>query len=225
MANEASGAERPRERLLEQGCGVLSDAELIAALIGTGSRGAPAIEVARELVDRFGGLPNLGRAAISELAKGRGMGSARACVLSAALEIGRRAQAPRARRHVVRTSNDIWSYYAPRMAHLQNECFHVMCLDAKHRLLRDARVVEGGLTTCSVLPREIFAPALREAAAAVVFVHNHPSGDPTPSEDDLVLTRRLKQAGDILGISSLDHVIIGEGRYASLVDLGQFQRL
>ena len=115
--------------------------------------------------------------------------------------------------------------YAPRLSHLTHEVFHVMCLDTKHRLLRDARVVEGGLTTCSVLPREVFAPALREGAAAVIFVHNHPSGDPTPSNDDLALTARLKQAGSVLGIKPLDHVIVGEGRYVSLVDEGHFSAL
>lgn len=226
MANEAfPTGERPRERLMERGRTALSDAELIATLIGSGTRGMSALDVARELMARYGDLSSLGRASVSDLATRRGVGVARACALAAAIEIGLRAQAPRPRRQAVRVSADIWAYYAPRMAHLPNECFHVMCLDAKHRLLHDARVVEGGLTTCSVLPREVYAPALREAAAAVVFVHNHPSGDPTPSEDDLVLTKRLKLAGTVLGINALDHVIVGEGRYVSLVDEGQFERL
>ena len=122
-------------------------------------------------------------------------------------------------------SADVFKLYAPRLSHLDREVFHTLCLDTKHRVLRDARIVEGGLTTCSVLPREVYAPALREGAAAVVFVHNHPSGDPTPSADDLALTARLKQAGSVLGIKALDHVVIGEGRYVSLVDKGQFSSL
>jgi len=217
--------ERPRERLLSQGGGALTDAELLATLLGSGTRGASALDVARELMTTYGDLSALGRAAIADLARLRGVGKAKACALAAALEIGRRAQSPRQARAAVRVSADVFAYYGSRLAHLDHEVFHVMCLDTKHRLLRDARVVEGGLTTCSVLPREVYAPALREGASSVVFVHNHPSGDPTPSADDLALTARLKQAGSVLGIKPLDHVIIGEGRYVSLVDEGHFASL
>jgi DNA repair protein RadC len=217
--------ERPRERLLSHGGGALSDAELLATLLGSGTRGASALDVARDLMTTYGDLPALGRAAAADLARLRGVGKAKACALAAALEIGRRAQTPRQDRPAVRVSGDVFAFYGPRLGHLNHEVFHVMCLDTKHRLLRDARVVEGGLTTCSVLPREVYAPALREGAAAVVFVHNHPSGDPTPSTDDLALTARLKQAGSVLGIKPLDHIIIGEGRYVSLVDEGHFASL
>ena len=217
--------ERPRERLLARGGEALSDAELVATLLGSGTRGASALDVARELMATYGDLPALGRAEAIDLARLRGVGKAKACALAAALEIGRRAQSPRQERPAVRVSADVFALYGPRLAHLTREVFHVMCLDTKHRLLRDARVVEGGLTTCSVLPREVFAPALREGAAAVIFVHNHPSGDPSPSTDDLALTARLKQAGQVLGIKPLDHVIIGEGRYLSMVDEGHFAAL
>jgi DNA repair protein RadC len=215
-------SERPRERLIAQGGAALSDTELLAALLGSGTRGASALDVARELMASYGDLSSLGRAELSELAECRGLGPARACALAAAMEIGRRALAPRRDRLVIRISADVYRYFAPRMAHLTREVFHVLCLDAKHRLLRDVRIVEGGLTTCSVLPREAFAPALREGAAAVIFAHNHPSGDPAPSEDDLALTARLKQAGAVLGVRVLDHIIVGEGCYASLVDAGLF---
>ncbi|MBI5542761.1 MAG: DNA repair protein RadC [Deltaproteobacteria bacterium] len=217
--------ERPRERLLSQGGGALSDAELLATLLGSGTRGTSALDVARELMATYGDLPALGRAEIADLARLRGVGKAKACAVAAALEIGRRAQKPRRERPAMRVSADVFAFYGPRMAHLTREVFHVMCLDTKNRLLRDARVVEGGLSSCSVLPREVYAPALREGAAAVVFVHNHPSGDPAPSPDDLSLTTRLKQAGKVLGINPLDHVIIGEGRYVSLVDEGSFSVL
>jgi DNA repair protein RadC len=215
----------PRERLMVHGGAALSDAELIAALLGAGTRGRSALDIARELVARFGDLASLGRCEVSDLARFRGLGPAKACALTAALEIGRRAQAPRRLRQAVRCSEDIYRYYAPRMAHLNREVFHTLCLDAKHRVLQDARIVEGGLTTCSVLPREAYAPAMRHGAAAVVFVHNHPSGDPQPSSDDLSLTARLKQAGTVLGIRPLDHIIVGEGRYVSLADAGQFAAL
>ncbi len=217
-----AAAEMPRERMMVHGGLVLSDAELVAALLGSGTRGHSAMDLARELVDRYGDLSSLARAEVAELAQFRGLGPAKACALAAALEIGRRAQSPRVDRLAVRCSNDIFRYYASRIAHLNREVFHVMCLDARHRVLQDARIVEGGLTTCSVLPREVYAPAMRCGAIAVVFVHNHPSGDPHPSADDLALTARLKQAGHVLGIRPLDHIIIGDGRYVSLVDDGQF---
>lgn len=217
--------ERPRERLLSHGGGALTDAELLATLLGSGTRGASALDVARDLISTYGDLPAMARAAAADLARLRGVGKAKACALAAALEIGRRAQTPRQERPAVRVSHDVFAFYGPKLGHLDHEVFHVMCLDTKHRLLRDARVVEGGLTTCSVLPREVYTPALREGAAAVVFVHNHPSGDPTPSTDDLALTARLKQAGSVLGIKPLDHIIIGEGRYVSLVDEGHFASL
>jgi DNA repair protein RadC len=217
--------DRPRERLLSQGGEALSDAELVATLLGSGTRGASALDVARELMATYGDVSALGRAEAADLAQLRGVGTAKACALAAALELGRRAQVPRQERPAVRVSADVFAWYGPRLAHLTREVFHVMSLDTKHRLLRDTRVVEGGLTTCSVLPREVYAPALREGAAAVIFVHNHPSGDPSPSNDDLALTARLKQAGQVLGIKPLDHVIIGEGRYVSLVDEGHFAAL
>lgn len=218
--DEIPETDRPRERLMTKGGAALSDAELLATLIGTGTRGASALDVARELIATYGDLPSIGRAELVDLVSRRGLGKARACAVAAAMEIGRRAQSPRRPRFVVRVSSDIFAYYGPRLGQLTREVFHVMCLDAKHRLLRDVRIVEGGLTSCLVLPREAYAPALREGAPAVVFVHNHPSGDPEPSEDDLILTARLDQAGKVLGISLVDHIIIGEGRYSSAVDMG-----
>lgn len=203
-------------RLRLVGGAALSDQEIVTTLVGSG-------DVANELMATYGDLPSLGRAHLTDLE--HQLGASKATSLVAALEIGRRALAPRQDRPVIRVSADVFAYYAPRLSHLDREVFHVLCLDPKHRVLRDARVVEGGLTTCSVLPREVFAPAIREGAAAVVFAHNHPSGDPTPSADDLALTARLKQAGAVLGIKPLDHVIIGEGRYLSLVDEGLFAAL
>jgi DNA repair protein RadC len=209
-------AAQTRARLRLVGGNALSDEEIITTLIGSGS-------FASELMAAYGDLPSMSRANLTDLE--HQVGAAKASSLIAALEIGRRALAPRPERPSIRVSADIYAYYAPLLSHLDREVFHVMCLDTKHRLIRDVRIVEGGLTTCSVLPREVYAPALREGAAAVVFVHNHPSGDPMPSIDDLALTQRLKQAGVVLGIKPLDHVIIAEGRYVSLVDDGHFAAL
>ncbi len=222
---ELASSERPRERLLAKGATALSDTELIALLLGSGTKGLSVLEVARGALERYGGLSSMARADPGELRALRGLGPARAATLAAALELGRRAQAPREERLCVRGSVEVFAYYAPRLSHLTHEVFHVMCLDAKHRLLQDARVSSGGLASCTVSPREAYAPALRAAAASVIFVHNHPSGDPEPSRDDLALTARLKQAGKIMGISPLDHLIIGEGRYVSLVDDGRFEVL
>jgi len=199
----------------------LGDHELLATILG-GERGG---ELARELMGVYGDLPSLGRASPDDLTVLRGLSAARTRKILAALELGRRAQAARTGRVTIRVSADVFAFYGPRLGHLTHEVFHTMCLDTKHRLVRDERVVEGGLTSCSVLPREALAPALRSASAAVVFVHNHPSGDPAPSSEDLTLTARLKQAGVVLGIKVLDHIIIGEGRYVSLVDEGLFGSL
>lgn len=196
-----------------------SDVELLSAMLGRES-------VAREVLAAYSGdVSALGRAEPADLTRIPGVGPKRAAALTAALELGRRTLAPREERQRIAVSADVFAFYAPRLTHLTHEVFHVLCLDTKHRVLQDVRVVEGGLTTCSVLPREVFAPALRASATAVIFVHNHPSGDPTPSTDDLALTARLKQAGAVLGIKALDHVVIGEGRYVSLVDEGQFSML
>lgn len=217
--------DRPRERLLAYGGTVLTDVELLAMLIGSGTKGVSALDVANSLLGEFGDLAALGRAEIKDLADQHGIGKARACALAAALELGRRAQFPRKERHLVRVSADVYAYYRPKLSHLTHEVFHVMCLDGKHRVIRDVRIVEGGLTSCSVLPREVFAPALRAGAPVVIFVHNHPSGDPAPSPEDLRLTIRLKQAGLVLGVKALDHIIVGEGKYFSMVDDGRFATL
>ena len=212
--------EMPRERLRVSGGQALSDTELIAALVGNGDA---AMVFAREVLAAYGDLPSLTRSDLAELEKK--VGCAKACTLVAALELGRRAQAPRAKRPQIRVSSDVDSLLGPSLRHLKHEVFHALCLDAKHNLLRDARIVEGGLTSCSVLPREAFAPAIAAGASAVIFVHCHPSGNPAPSYDDKVLTARLKAAGGILGVKALDHVIIADGGYYSFVDEGEFAGL
>jgi DNA repair protein RadC len=212
--------QRPRERLLASGHEALSDAELIATLLGTGIRGATAIDLARELLANYGDLSTLQRAEPADLANRRGLGTAKACALVAALELGRRAQRPRSDRPRMKTAADVNALLAPRIAHLAHEVFVALCLDAKNRVLREARIADGGLASVTVLPREAFAPALREGATAVVFAHNHPSGDPEPSNDDLRLTRTLWEAGRVLSVPVLDHVVVGDGRFVSLSDRG-----
>lgn len=209
---------RPRERLLAYGAENLSESELLAVVLGTVGP-TPAFVAATELLARFGGLPELARCATSELR--RHVGPVRAARIQAALELGRRALVPRARLHTIETPLDVYRYVRPRMAHLTREVFHVLLLDTRHRLIADRRVAEGGLAACAIAPRDVFEPAIREAAPALIFVHNHPSGDPTPSRDDVALTERLGHAARLLGLSLVDHVVVADGGYTSLAEMGK----
>ena len=211
---------RPRERLLESGSSAqLSEVELLAIVLGSAGP-VPAVRAAEGLLGRFGSLPELARCAPGELAAG-GVGKARAARVAAALELGRRSLEPRDRSVSLCKPEDVFRYARPRLAHLTHEVFHVLLLDARHRLVADRRVAAGGLASCAIAPRDVFEPAIREAAPAVVFLHNHPSGDPTPSRDDIELTRRLAEAARLLGISLIDHVVIADGGYASLAEMGK----
>jgi DNA repair protein RadC len=216
--------ERPRERLVMNGVESLSDAELLALVLRAGGiRGETAVDVGRRLLTVFGGVVGLRRASVGELRQQDGVGTAAASAILAALEIGRRAVATRVDRGgVFRGSGEVFAHFRPRLADLRKEIFLILMLDAKHRKLREAQISEGSLTASIVHPREVFAPAVRESAAAIILVHNHPSGDPTPSAEDLELTRRLRQAGDVLGIRVLDHVIVGAEAHFSFVDAGHW---
>ena len=146
---------------------------------------------------------------------------AKAAQLKAALELGKRALAgPLVKGTKITSSRDLFTYYHPTLRDLRHEVFKVVLLDAKHAIMRDATVSEGSLTLSIVHPREVFTLAVKESAAAVIFLHNHPSGDPTPSQEDRVLTARLVSAGEVLGIRVLDHLIVGDGRYVSFADQG-----
>jgi DNA repair protein RadC len=203
---------RPRERLRAHGEASLSDAQLVALVLRTGVRGAPVGRIAARLLERFEGLCGLERAGLAELCEVEGVGLAAACELKAALALGRRAaQARRERGDVFRNSLDVARYYGPALGGLETEAFHALVLDARHRRIRDVRIASGTVSSCPVRPAEAFAPAVREAARAVVFAHNHPSGDPTPSADDRQLTERLVEAGAFLGIDVLDHIVVCAG--------------
>jgi len=214
--------ERPRERLLEKGAGALSDSELLALVLRTsGVAGDTTVDQARRLLAAFGGLPALGRATVSEISRHKGMGLARAASLVAVFELGGRLACARVDNGgVFRTSREVYDHFRGRLSPLAKEVFCVLLLDAKHRKLREVQISEGSLTASIVHPREVFSPAVRDAAAAVILVHNHPSGDPAPSPEDLEITRRLRSAGDVLGVRVLDHVIVGRERHFSFVDAG-----
>jgi len=214
-------ADRPREKLLAHGPGRLSDAELVAILLRTGDQRNSALDHGRSLIQRFGGFRELARAGIGDLCEIKGIGPVKAAQIIAALEIAKRfGQCEFKPGTVFRCSADIYEHFRERLGSEEREYFYAVLLDNKHRKIKDIPVSQGSLTTSIVHPRDVFAPVVREAAAAVVFVHNHPSGDPTPSREDLEITRRLRQVGELMGVRVLDHVVVGRGRYVSFVDDG-----
>ncbi len=213
----------PRERLASLGPEALSDAELVALLLRTGSRERDVLALAAELLGRCGGLEGLAQAGAGERDGLPGLGPAKAATLQACLEVGRRLAAGRLRAgDPIRDPGDVHRHLHPRLRHARQERFLVLLLDGRQRLLRIETVSQGTLTASLVHPREVFRPALREAAAALILVHNHPSGDPAPSAEDREVTRRLARAGEILGIRVLDHVIVAERGYRSLREEGLF---
>lgn len=217
--------ERPRERLLQDGPETLSDAQLLAILLRVGRLNASAVDVAMELLRQLDGLQGLANRGVEELCRIPGIGPAKTAQLKAAVELGKRVLAkPLATGTQIASSTDLFHHYYPRLRDLRHEVFKVVLLDAKHAIIRDATVSEGSLTLSIVHPREVFTLAVRESAAAVIFVHNHPSGDPSPSEEDRALTERLVEAGELLGIQVLDHLIIGDGQYVSFADRGWLRR-
>jgi len=213
--------ERPRERLLRKGGRALSDAELLGILIRTGRGGENALDLARRLLARFGGLEDLGRRSPDELRAVPGIGPAKAAQIGAALELARRLATTRFRPGAkFRNSRQVYEHFHHRLRDQRQEVFLCLLLDTKNRLMSEREVSRGGLDASVVNPRDVFAEAVREGASAVIFVHNHPSGDATPSPDDRRITRRLNDAGDLLGVRVLDHLIIGRDAYTSLADEG-----
>ena len=213
--------DRPRERLLSLGPSALTTAELLAILIGTGRAGASAPEVAGALLAGGGPPLQLARRTASELAAVPGVGPAKAARIAAALELGRRLQEEgRPERTRIRSPADVYRWFAPRLADLAAEEFHVLALDSQSGILRDLLVTRGILNSSLVHPREVFRGAIAEAAAGIIVVHNHPSGDPAPSADDRAVTRQLVEAGRVLDLPVYDHVVVGAGRYLSFAEAG-----
>lgn len=215
--------ERPREKLLAAGSAALTDAELLALIIRTGdaASGASAVDLARGLLRTFGSLRRLAGASIHELCEHPGIGPAKAAEIQALFQIARRFADDRLQPgQPYRSSQDAYHHFHERLCDYRREVFLALLLDSKNRLIREIQISEGSLNASIVHPREVFSPALRESASAVLFVHNHPSGDPTPSREDMEITQRLKSAGDLMGVRVLDHVIIGNGDYVSLADRG-----
>jgi DNA repair protein RadC len=217
--------QRPRERLAKRGAEHLTEEELLAIVLRTGSGGTNAVDLAQKLLHDAGTLNRLDEMSISELSNYPGLGKVKAVTIKAALELGRRlAQGGNAEIAVqFKTSRSIFRYMAPRVAHLKQEVFYVLILNTKNELVRSIELTRGLLNSSMVHPREAFAAAVRERAFSVAFIHNHPSGDPTPSREDCITTKRLVEAGDLVGIRVVDHVIIATESYYSFADEGKLR--
>ncbi|MEO0079193.1 MAG: DNA repair protein RadC [candidate division WOR-3 bacterium] len=208
--------ERPRERLLRHGADKLSAEELLAVIISRGTSGIPVRDIAHELIVRFGSVAAVGEATVAELRSVPGIGPAKACQIKAAFELARRfLEGIADERQPLNDAAAIARHVRPMITERKKECFFAVLLDARNRHIRTDRVSVGSLDTTLAHPREVFDAAVHDHAAAIVVVHNHPSGDPTPSDDDIRLTRRLVEAGRVLGIRLLDHVIVAGANYYS----------
>jgi DNA repair protein RadC len=213
--------ERPRERLARLGPQSLSNAELIAILLRVGVTGENAIQVGQRLLGTFGGLSGLHRAPFEELCNQHGIGGAKAAQIKAAIELGRRLalESPE-ERSVINSPADAAALVQYEMSGLEQEHLRVFLLDTRNRVLDIIEVYKGSVNSSQVHVGELFKPAVRRGATAIIVVHNHPSGDPTPSPDDVAVTRAVMQAGKLLNIEVLDHLVIGQGRWVSLKERG-----
>ena len=222
--NDWPSRERPRERLYEKGADSLADAELLALQLGTGTRGQTAVDVAREMLAQYGSLSGLAGREVAELMRVRGVGRVKAVRLAAAFELTRRLRSRGGDGKVTLGSPErVFDHFGPLMEDLKKEVFRVALLDAQNGLLKDVVVSEGTLSASLVHPREVFKPAIVESAASLILLHNHPSGDPTPSKEDVRLTRQLAECAKLLDLRIHDHLIVGKGQFVSLAQRGILQ--
>ena len=218
MNREMPASERPREKLFEKGVSSLSNTELVAILLGSGTREQSAVELAARLIASDpSGILHIGSASPEELCSIDGIGPAKASVLIAAAELGRRMMTtPRNRRVSASSPDEVAALFMEEMRYLKKEHFKVLLLNVRNEIISTEDVSIGSISSSDAHPREVFSGAVRRGAANIILVHNHPSGNPDPSESDIRLTGRLDQAGKIMGIQVLDHIIIGDGTYVSM---------
>ena len=212
---------RPRERLFRYGASGLSDAELLAILLGTGTKKETALQLSQLVLSKFETLSNLASASPEELVEIDGIGRAKSSQIMAAIELGKRGNiAFNGKKNFISNPRDAVNLFMAEMKHLDRECFKAVLLNTKNRVLKIAEISTGSLNSSIVHPRELYKIAIKCSSASLIVVHNHPSGDPTPSEEDISLTQRLSESGKILGIVILDHIIIGDGEYTSFKEKG-----
>lgn len=227
LIREMPEGDRPRERLQARGAAALGDAELIAILLRTGVKGQSAVQLARQLLKEFRALDELARVPLETLAKVKGVGATKAIQLKAAFELARRLAArPREKQPVISSPEDAASLLREEVRLLDRELFQVLLLNTKNGLIKKCEISRGSLNASIVEPREVFKDAIAASAASVILAHNHPSGDPTPSSEDISITKRLVKAGELLNIAVLDHIILGqrtqdrEQDFVSMKELG-----
>ncbi len=215
---------RPREKLLARGETSLNEHELLAIILGQGTRDISALELANQLLSTYKGLRHLQDASLEELIQAKGIGPAKAASIKAAVEIGRRVAIDSETRFLIKCPEDVKQYVnqvlLKEMRDYDREHFLVLYLDRKGGVIAKENVSVGGLHSSIVHPREVFKTAVKRSAASIILAHNHPSGDPAPSREDIDITRRLIDAGNIMGIEIIDHVIIGENTYCSFKEKG-----
>ena len=221
MIKELPADERPREKLRERGAQAMGNSELLAILLRTGGPEESALRIAEHLLDKQGGLSGLGNATMESLEQIKGIGEAKALTVLAAIELGRRIDslAP-LDRTVIRTPDDVAALLMPRFRFDNKENFLAVLLSTKNHVLKTPVISVGSLNASIVHPRELFREAINASAASVILAHNHPSGDPSPSKEDIELTRKLVEAGRLLDIPVLDHIVLGDGKYVSLKEKG-----
>ena len=214
-------SDRPRERLAALGPQALTNAELLAILLRVGVRGESAVTVGQRLLNKFGGLSGLHRAPFADIKKQHGLGEAKASQIKAAIELGRRLtlESPE-ERPAINSPADAAALVQYEMSALEQEHLRVMLLDRRNRVLETVEVYKGSVNSSQVRVGELFKDAIRTNASAVIVIHNHPSGDPTPSPDDVAVTRAIVQAGKLLDVDVLDHLVIGQGKWVSLKERG-----
>lgn len=221
MIRDVPKEERPRERFRKYGPESLSNQDLLAILLRTGTKNESVIQLSQRLLIHFEGLRMLKDATLEELTKIKGVGEAKAIQLLAAVELGRRiSNITQDERYVIRTPQDGANYLMEEMRFLTQEHFVCLYLNTKNQVLHKQTVFIGSLNASIVHPREVFKEALRRSAASIICLHNHPSGDPSPSREDIEVTRRLAECGKIIGIEMLDHIIIGDKKYVSMKEKG-----
>lgn len=216
--------ERPRERLINHGAEILTDAELLAIILVNGHSGKTVVELAKDILTQFGSLRKLMNLSYPEVKEIAGMGKAKFAKIKAALEIGvRLSREKMVPGKKIQKAKDVVDYYYAEMRDQKKELFHMILLDIRYQMIRDVLVSMGSLTETTVHPREVLKEIVKESAAAVIFLHNHPSGNPQPSQQDIELTDRLCKSCQLIGVKVLDHIIIGEDRYYSFAQMGQIQ--
>ncbi|ADY73290.1 DNA repair protein RadC [Desulfurobacterium thermolithotrophum DSM 11699] len=208
-------SDRPREKLLKFGVENLTDSELLAIILRTGLKGKNVLDLSREILEYFGGIPGISRAHIKELVSFKGLGKTKAVTLLASFEIGRRALLGNGNSPKITSPEDVVNLIWPKVNNLPVEIFGIVTLNTKGKLISIHEITKGGMNFTSISPKEVFHPAVKDMAAAVILFHNHPSGDPTPSKEDIEVTKRILEGAYLLEIEVLDHIVLSSNSYFS----------